>query len=252
MSYLSLVDISVDDRLDKVTCQVEKGTVVHVLGENGAGKSTALLVISGLLAFASGEVFYQRRKLKGISLSELATFRCFHQQGVQPVFDLHVDEYLSFYRLNKVDIPQKLEQAFEIQHLLRKSITALSGGELQRIELCRSLIQVWPAIESGQALLIFDEPLQALDIRHQLSFLTLTRQLAERGNTLLLSSHHIDHSARYADLIWCFQNGKLIAQGGADEIITPHILERTYQCQFDVKESGNSWQIDALRASDPR
>ncbi|MCW8107885.1 ATP-binding cassette domain-containing protein [Alteromonas ponticola] len=251
MSSLSLVNVSVGARLSQISAKVAKGTSVHLLGENGAGKSSLLQLIAGLLCADSGDVVYQGQMLKDIPLAQLATLRCFHQQSVQPVFDLPVNEYLGFYLQNYRDLPSPLEHVFELYHLLNKKITTLSGGELQRVELCRSLIQVWPAIGAGEALLVLDEPLQALDIRHQLAFLEYSRQLVDQGNTLVCSSHHIAQSARYADKIWCIQAGKLIAQGGAEDIITPHILKRTYQCHFDVKRHANTWQIDALGASDP-
>ncbi len=252
MTLLSIRELSVFNRLNNITATVSKGTVVHLLGENGAGKSSLLLAIAGLLPLAKGQIIYQERNLTDISLAELATFRCVHLQGSQPVFDLSVSEYLRFYQhpANSVLLPQPVEQALEINHLMQKRVTTLSGGELQRVELGRCFLQVWSAIENGQALIVLDEPLQALDIRHQIAILEMLNSLAKIGNSVLLSSHHISLSARYADSIWCIQDGKVIGHGPADEVITPHILKRTYKCNFDVKRHQNSWQIEVVKGSD--
>ncbi len=252
MTLLSISELSVFNRLNSISATANRSSVVHLLGENGAGKSSLLLAVAGLLALDSGDVFYQERRLTDISLAELATFRCIHQQGVQPVFNLSVGEYLGFYQRQTSSsmLPKLLELALEVSHLLTKCVTRLSGGELQRVELCRSFLQIWPAIEQGQALIVLDEPLQALDIRHQVAILELLRSLAAQGNSVLLSSHHIALSARYADSIWCIQNGELIGHGPPGEIITPHILKRTYKCDFDVKRHANSWQIEVIGASD--
>ncbi|NMH59362.1 ABC transporter ATP-binding protein [Alteromonas ponticola] len=251
MSFLVVDQAYLQGRLENFSCQLNKGSAVHVLGENGAGKSSLLQLIAGLLSPDSGAVYLDGQDLNHLSLAQLASFRSFQQQGLQPVFDLPVHEYLGFFATGSLPIPAQLEQVFELNHLIDKTVTMLSGGELQRVELCRALIQVWPAIRKGRALLVFDEPLQALDIRHQLAFLTFSRELVSNGNTLLCSSHHIAHSARFADEVWCIKNGRLIALGQPVKIINPHILKRTYQCDFDVKRHANTWQIDALGTSDP-
>src|SRR5690606_34501352 len=112
-----------------------------------------------------------------------------------------VNESLYFFIPNLFEIPEQLESALEIGPFLNKSMQQLSGGELRRVQIARALLQIWPAIERGHALVLLDEPLQGLDLRHQSLLMQLLTDIAAKGNSLIISNHDLNLCYRYADKV---------------------------------------------------
>ncbi len=134
-------------------------------------------------------------------------------------------------------------EALELKPLLSRPVTRLSGGEQQRVNLARALWQVWAAIEAGEALLVLDEPMQGLDIRHQLTFLTFLQQLCQQGNTTIISSHDLTLSARFASHAMLLNSGRHIASGDISQVFTPANLKMGYGIAFDISNNQNTLQI---------
>ncbi|WP_414830378.1 ATP-binding cassette domain-containing protein [Alteromonas sp. H39] len=241
---VELHSVSLDKRLNDVTCHCLKGQSIHLLGENGAGKSSLLEVIAGLTEADNGHCRIEGTPVNALTLPELARFRAFHAQFSSASFALSVKEYLQFYSSSPVPpLPAILEFTMEVSHLLTRRITTLSGGEKQRVDLCRALLQVWPAIETGDALILLDEPLQGLDIKHQYALMALTRELTSKGNTVILTSHDIGLSANNADQIWLLKHGALVANGEPLNVVNEINLNATFGCHFAVKKLENFLQI---------
>lgn len=241
---VKLDSLTLDARLRGVSCDCDGGQRVHILGENGAGKSSLLGVIAGLITADNGLCTINNSPVNILSLPELARFRAFHAQFSTATFALSVKEYLHFYSsAGLTTLPELLEFTMEVGHLLERRITTLSGGEKQRVELCRALMQVWPAIECGDALVLLDEPLQGLDIKHQYALMALTRELSSKGNTVVMTSHDVGLSANNADQIWLLKNGSLVANGRSFEVVNEINLKVTFGCHFAVKKLENFLQI---------
>ncbi|QPG04745.1 ATP-binding cassette domain-containing protein [Salinimonas marina] len=242
---LELQHAHVAGRLEDINLVVTGGQHWHVLGENGAGKSTLLQVMAGLLETGSGNCWLNEHNTSDYTLPHLARFRAYHaQQHVLP-FDIPAQQFISFYGqpLNTTTLPGALEQALEVAALLSKPLTRLSGGELQRINLTRALWQVWPAIAEGQGLLVLDEPLQGLDIRHQLTFMALIRQLVVNGNTVVLSSHDLNISARFASHAVLLKHGRIVERGNIEQVCTKANLAQAFGLVFDISNNQNALQI---------
>lgn len=238
--------LTLPPRLQAMSLNFKAGKCSHVLGPNGAGKSTLLQLLAGVLSAESGNVFWHNGSIESHSLTELAAFRGYLGQHIDTPFALPVAEFVQFYAapgLSVKSLPPVLAELLDVSHLLDRTLNSLSGGELQRINLLRVLLQVWPAAQNGQALIILDEPLQGLDVRHQYALMALTRQLASQGNTLILSSHDIQLSANYSDNVVLLKDGELVAQGTPDEVVSEFNLNLTFDCHFAVKNSQNYRQI---------
>lgn len=237
-----LSDVRVNRRLQIKNLYVKAGTSCHILGENGAGKSTLLRVSAGLLDSETGACKFHGQPLDAIPLSRLATLRGFHEQANTTAFDIPAGDYIDFYADNGA-LDKRLTNALDIAHLLHRPVSQLSGGEQQRINLVRCMGQVWSALENGKAMLCLDEPLQGLDVRHQQSLLLFLRTLCEMGNTVLMSSHDLNLSARFADQVVLLKAGNCIASGPVETTLTTAKLKACFNIGFDITNNQNALQI---------
>ncbi|WP_175405116.1 ATP-binding cassette domain-containing protein [Salinimonas lutimaris] len=228
-------------RLGPVSLYIRAGDCWHILGENGAGKSSLLQVLAGLETVTGGVVLWQGRPVDEVGLSFLAGQRAWHDQQHVIGFEIPVHQYLSFYA--DTELPAQISQALELAHLMHRPVTQLSGGEQQRVNLARAFLQVWPALQRGQACLILDEPLQSLDVRHQYSLLMLLQTFNEAGNTLILSSHDLSLSARFAGQAALMSAGQIIASGDKHTVFQADLLARTFGIQFAINNNQNALQI---------
>ncbi|MDO6568870.1 ATP-binding cassette domain-containing protein [Alteromonas sp. 1_MG-2023] len=234
---ISLRDISVNKRLANITLDITKGNCVHILGPNGAGKSTLLSIMAGVLETERGEASLLEQPLQQWPLSALATFRTLLAQQSEAVFAVSVKEYLSFFASSLAfELPEILEATLEVKRFFKTPLNRLSGGERQRVEICRALLQVWPAVKRGEAVLLLDEPLQGVDIRHQYALMGLFRTLCDKGNTIVLSSHDISLSANYSNTVLLMKSGASVSFGLPEKVLSVNNLEHTFDCHFAVSK----------------
>ncbi|MFT4939986.1 MAG: ABC-type cobalamin transport system ATPase subunit [Paraglaciecola sp.] len=223
-------NLCLNNRLRSVSGSAVAGQFVHVLGANGAGKSSLLAAISGLLAVDSGTISLHNRDLSDYSLAQLADFRCLQEQQQNTVFSITVRESLEFFA-PLGEFPACLEKALEIESFMHRPLSELSGGESRRVQIARVLWQVWNAVELGQAIILLDEPVQGLDFRHQhLLFLMLSEQVS-KGNVVVVSHHDLNLCQQYAQCVWLMQNGEILMQGEVDVILRTEYLQNIFECE---------------------
>jgi ABC-2 type transport system ATP-binding protein len=199
--------------VDHLSFTVGPGQAVALWGANGAGKTTALRCLLGLLPFegsvAIAGLDVQRqgkeaRKLTGFVPQELN----FHD-------DLTITETLTFYaRLKKVpsghDFSPLLSRLELLPHV-GKPVHDLSGGLKQRLALALALLADPP-------LLILDEPTANLDIRAREDFLLLLHELKVGGKTLAFSSHRLEEVTALADRVLLMEGGQLVIDAPPDQL----------------------------------
>jgi iron complex transport system ATP-binding protein len=219
---------------------VNSGECWAVLGQNGCGKTTLIHVLGGLRCADGGStdsvtvagkapLTWPRRELArklGIMLQE--------EPGE---FWGNVSEYVLLGRYPHVknlfgwetvdhDIAIRAMKRMELTNFSQRSLNTLSGGERQRVRIALLLAQ------SPQCYLL-DEPLQHLDLRHQLFAMMLFKELATQGSTVMIVLHDIAWVSRYCDhVLMLFENGRVLA-GLVGELLTRDILEELYQCSLD-------------------
>ena len=124
------------------------------------------------------------------------------------------------------DIAIRAMERMELTNFSQRSLNTLSGGERQRVRIALLLAQ------SPQCFLL-DEPLQHLDLRHQLLAMMLFKELTAQGSTVMIVLHDITWVSRYCDhVLMLFENGRVLA-GSVGELLTRDILEELYQCSLD-------------------
>lgn len=235
--HILLNELSIKSRLSKVSAEVDPQGITCLLGPNGAGKSTLLMVMAGLLTPDAGAVYWNDEDIASLELAALAQTRAYLSQQQSVQFELTGRECLQYTAISSGDmIPAELVEKLDLLTLLDKPVTRMSGGEQQRIMIARTLLQVWQSLQKGQALLILDEPLQGLDIFHQMTIMGWFETLAAQGNQIILSCHDINIANMFANTVWFAKAGKLLAIGPTSEVLNLPNLRLTFDCQFERLE----------------
>lgn len=221
--------------LNDVSCCVNTGEFLVIIGPNGAGKSTLLNAL--LNNHSDSVVRLNDKPLSAYSQAEIAQSMAVLTQQHQLPFAFTVHElvamgrypFSSGYEADRQMIEQALGSVdmLSMQHC---DYTRLSGGEQQRVQLARVLVQAWP---DGQPhFLLLDEPTTGLDLNHQSSILAHLRQLTTQGLGIVMVTHDINLASQYADCIMVMNNGVVHAQGAPSEVINPHTLEPVFGQQL--------------------
>lgn len=219
--------------LSGVSLEIKAGEIVALLGPNGTGKSTLLGVAYGALQPSAGEVLFDGQPVSKFSRRELAARIAVVAQSGEVRFPLTALEYVltgRFAYSNSIgfDSPEDVELAMQAlrdtdaAQFANRLFNELSSGERQRVVLARALAQ-------QPRLLLLDEPTANADISHQVSLLSLVRELTrerEHSGALgaLVVTHEINLAADFADRVALLKEGKLLACGKPTEVMTGQLL----------------------------
>jgi iron complex transport system ATP-binding protein len=210
--------LAVEGRLGPLDLHLPKGCLAAVIGPNGAGKSTLLQALAGLLP-ARGEVRWQGEALAGLAMLDRGRRCSWVGQEAHFEFDFPVREVVAMGRYAHGDDGSGVDEALaalDLVHLAHRPVTQLSGGERARTQLARSLATEAP-------ILLWDEPLAQLDVRHQLEVLMLAKKRAQMGNAVLLSVHDL-RVAHCMDAVLVLKEGRLHGFGEPHRVLTPDLI----------------------------
>ncbi len=216
--------------LKQINITVRKGEKIAVMGSNGAGKSTFFLNLNGVLQPDSGDILLEGKKLKKKDFKELHRRVGFvFQDADSQIIASNVKAEISFGPMNlglsREEVKNRVAAAIEYMELSRFEDRApqyLSGGEKKRVSIADIL-----AMETD--VLIFDEPMAALDPVNAQNVESILKRLHEDGKTLLIATHDVDFAYRYADRILVFSDGGIIADGAPREVFhRKEIMERAH------------------------
>lgn len=224
--------------LDQVSITAVPGEMVGLLGPNGAGKSTLLRVLAGELVPNAGQVRIDDRPLTAWRPDHLARVRAVLPQSSSLTFPFLVHEVVALgahRSLASSEVDRRVADALHtvgLTALAERPFTVLSGGERQRVHFARVLTQLADTAPDRPAVCLLDEPVAALDPRHQHEVLRSARGLAARGVAVIVILHDLTLAARYTDRVVLLDQGRVAAAGRPEEVLTSAILERTYQVGF--------------------
>lgn len=213
----------------------------HVmLGPNGAGKSTLLKIVSGYYKPATGSVQCDRRSMHELPRRERAQQVGVLTQRHELDFPFTVRQVVSMGR-SPHDVAARSAEITEMI-LQRLNLgpdqiyTNLSGGERQLVQLGRVFAQVWDGGED--ATLLLDEPMTALDLKHQGQVVQLLGEFRDRGTSQLIVMHDINLAAEIADHVTLMSNGSLIDSGDPEQVLTVENLEKTFSTPMLAVSAG--------------
>jgi len=212
------------------------GELLAVVGPNGAGKSTLLSLLVGDVAPTTGEVRLGERSVRRARPLELARHRAVLLQRVALSFPFTVAEVVAMGRAPWIDTDREDDEAAAVAAALEatdmmafteRRFPTLSGGEQARASFARILAQ-----QAG--ILLLDEPIAALDLRHQEQLMRTARACADDGHAVLMVLHDLQIAAAYADDIAILGAGRLIARGAPEDVLTEDRLEQVYGLPIEV------------------
>jgi iron complex transport system ATP-binding protein len=204
------------------------GTVMALLGPNGSGKSTLLKAVAGLLP-SRGGLRLAGADLRALPRAERVTRLAHLPQALPaPVPLTVIESVLAALRAgaggHRGDLARAEQVLAELglQALALQPLAALSGGQRQLAGLAQALVR-------GPQVLLLDEPLSALDLRHQLITMRLLRGLAaQRGIAVLMVLHDLNIALRHCSAAALLQQGRLLAAGTPEETLTPARIEAAF------------------------
>jgi len=242
--------------LDRVSACFQSGRITAVLGPNGAGKSTLLACLAGLRLPDSGAVLLDGQPRSGLSPRILA-----RRIGLLPqTADVHWDvdvatlvglgRYPHRGRWGKTPADHAAiaaaMAATDVSAFAKRPVLSLSGGERARVLLARVL--------AGQPdWLLADEPLANLDPAHQIDALACLRAVASSGAGVVVVLHDLNHALRVADAVLLLDQGRVVAEGAPDAVLTPDRIARTYgiSAHIGITADGQRFLVPLSRAPDP-
>lgn len=215
--------------VDRVSFTVETGEIIGLLGKNGAGKTTTFRMTVGMIpadegtiAFLGNDVtrwpMYKRARLgMGYLSQEPSVFRGLTvEQNLTAVL-----ETTTLRPADRVRRRDELVEEFGLGRLLRSKAAVLSGGEKRRLEIARALI-------TEPSLILLDEPFSGVDPIAVADIQQIIFRLKQRGIGILLTDHNVRETLNTTDRSFIILDGRIIAQGGKEEILADPNARRYY------------------------
>jgi iron complex transport system ATP-binding protein len=197
---ISIKDISISRAgrlvVDGFSAELKPGTVTAVIGPNGCGKSSLLAAIAGDIALSGGEITIGGQGLSELSLSQLAALRSVVLQSRNYWLSYTVREIVAMGQdsqaLAHID---EVFKSLDMADLADRSVTTLSGGEAQRVEIARALIR-------NSQIYLLDEPLSAQDSASRVRIIELLKKLRSQGKVILIVTHSDERALDWCDQIF--------------------------------------------------
>lgn len=217
----------------------DKSEFICIMGPNGVGKSTLIHCMNKILKPTGGTVLIDGKDISTTKLKELAKNMGYVPNTSEDTFPLTVVDTVMIGLQNdyKFGTPSDdLRKVYDvlrlmgIEDLALRNFDELSAGQHQKVMLARGLVR-------EPSIVLLDEPTSNLDIRHQIEVTkTLSRLPKNKGITIVMISHDINITAKYADRIIMIHEGKIFAVGTPSEVLTKENLRIVYGVDADIIE----------------
>lgn len=242
--------------LDHLSFEMKEPGVYALLGTNGAGKTTSLRIILGMLSYDEGEVLWNEKPFK--ALSENVGYLA-EERGLYPKYSL-MDQLLYFAKLKNVsksDAQKRIKywaERLEVEEYLYptvvkgkktklKNADQLSKGNQQKIQLMAALI-------SDPKLLVLDEPLSGLDPVNSDLFTSIIKEEMEKEKYLIMSSHQMSTIEQFCSNITILNRGKTVLQGDLNQIKKEYgRVNMMLKCDQEIKPYLEKFEMKILNES---
>ncbi|MBI5343124.1 MAG: ABC transporter ATP-binding protein [Deltaproteobacteria bacterium] len=218
--------------LKKVTMHIRQGEIVTIIGANGAGKTSLLRTVSGLIRARSGEILFDMQDIGKLPAEKIVFMGCsLVPEGRQVFATLTVREnillgaYPQFRRKQGGAVREDLERIYGIFPRLKERekqlAGTLSGGEQQMLAIARSLM-------ARPKLIMMDEPSMGLAPLIMKDIFSVITRLRKEGNTVLLVEQNAKAALAIADRGYVIETGRIVMEGTAEELLSNREVQRAY------------------------
>ena len=215
--------------LRKIDISLNKGEMLGLLGSNGAGKSTFMNIVLGLLKCDFGDIFLGNIKLTNLAIHERSKLGIAYLPQQTSIFRgltvydnlLGIAQIIKKNTAEQRDIVEKLMAEFSITHLRDVKATSLSGGERRRTEIARCLI-------NNPKVLLLDEPFAGVDLLSIQDIKGLLLKLQARGCAVLVTDHNASQLLSVVDRAYVIANGSIVANGTPRQIVNTTEAKKLY------------------------
>lgn len=233
MSLLEVRDLRVSyggiEALKGVSFDVEEGQIITLIGANGAGKSTTLKAISGLVKSNAGTILYKGEEIQNIDSQKVVEKGiALVPEGRRVFANLSVKENLligAYLRKNKVEIESDLANVYSLFPRLEErhwqSAGTLSGGEQQMLAVGRGLM-------AKPSVLMMDEPSLGLAPQLVRDILTIIERINDMGVTVLLIEQNANAALKIADKAYVLVTGEMVKSGPGQELLNDPQIRDAY------------------------
>jgi len=218
--------------LKEISISIPKGEIIGLIGGNGAGKSTMMKAITGLVPKTSGEIIFEGKKITNMDSASISRLgistvpegrRLFGSMTVED--NMNLGAYLRFKKGEKKEIQKDMEDIFNLFPRLgeRKKQLAgtLSGGEQQMLAIARALMGRPKAI-------LMDEPSTGLAPLIVKEIFKVIQLLKSQGNTILLIEQNARMALKISDYAYVMESGRIVLEGNAKDLLEDESVKKAY------------------------
>lgn len=233
--------------VNQVDMQIADGELVGLIGPNGAGKSSLLNLLAGLIPCDEGTVTLNGENIAKMNTGNLSRLLAWVAQSGPVNWPLSVERIITLGRRPHMGAWQRLtaddENAIEAaitatdcEALRAQDATTLSGGERTRMLLAR-------ALAAQPKVLLADEPIAALDLKHQLQTMKVLRDFAREDRGCLVVLHDLSLAARYCDRLYLMHEGSVVAEGAPMQVLSRENLKEVYGVEVEFAGGDIPWIV---------
>jgi len=213
----------------EVSFRVGEGQMVSIVGSNGAGKSTILKTISGLLRPVGGEVIFQGKRIDTVPPYDITAMGISHIPEGRKIFGkLSVLDNLlvgAHTRRSKAETDSTLEDTYKLFPILQERKhqmgETLSGGEQQMLAIARGLM-------SKPKLMMLDEPSLGLMPSLSVKVIEVLKRISSQGTTILLVEQKVRDALQMADRAYVLQTGTIVMEGTGGDLLKSDMIRKAY------------------------
>ena len=212
---------------DNVTLTVESGDIYGFIGHNGAGKSTTIRAVVGVLDFSEGEIYIDGHSVKDEPMA-CKRITAYIPDNPDLYENLTGIQYLNFVAdvfglsaSEREESIRKYAELFEITDALGDLIGSYSHGMKQKVAIISALIH-------KPKLLVLDEPFVGLDPKASFTLKEIMHELCRQGTAVFFSTHVLDVAEKLCNKVAIIKHGRIIASGTMEELTEGHSLEEAF------------------------
>lgn len=224
------------EALHNINVNVKEGEFFTFLGPSGCGKTTTLRTITGFIEPVSGTVSVNEQDITHVPIEKRNIGIVFQSYALFPTMTVYdnIAFGLKLKKLKKPEIDQKVREIARKVDLsdeqLKKAVSQLSGGQQQRVAIARALAM-------DPHVMLFDEATSALDPELVRGVLSVMKELAREGMTMIVVTHEMGFARDVADRVIFMDGGVIVEQGPAHDVIENPQAERTRQFLARYREN---------------